>query len=206
LTPKIEHIIKARKAFRDRQGLMVMIRPRSGDFSYSPQEIDQMIEQIHIAGESGADGIVLGVLRSNDNYVDTDLLLKLKEISSQYNFSVTFHRAFDATPDPLESVELLIQLGIDRILTSGTPWGDKGLALGGIDNLRKIVEISRGRIEIVIGGGISIFNVRNILSDLIITGKRISVHSYSGVQENGMTKFGKIKSLVNEIEKIYQKN
>lgn len=202
LTPKIEQIITASKAFRDRPGIMVMIRPRSGDFCYSTQEINRMTRQIHMAGESGAGGIVLGVLRNKDNSVDADLLFKLKDICSQYNLSTTFHRAFDATPDPFKSIESLIELGVDRILTCGMPWGIKRTLLDGTDKLRQIIELSSGRIEIVIGGGINVFNVKKILSHLPLSGNKISVHSYSGVQKNGITKLEEIKKLVHEIQRI----
>lgn len=202
LTPRVEQIKCARRAFRERTGLLVMIRPRPGDFNYSRREIDRMIQQIHLAAESGADGIVLGVLRGKDNCIDGDLLFKLKEISDRYNFSVTFHRAFDATPDPLGSTELLIQLGINRVLTSGTPWGKNKTAMDGTNTLNQILEISGGRIEIVIGGGLNIFNVSKLIRRLSFSGNRISIHSYSGVQEDGTTKLEAVKSLVEEANRI----
>ena len=202
LTPTAEQIVWARKAFGNRPGLMVMIRPRSGDFCYSPKEIELMIQQIHMAGECGANGIVLGALRSGDKSIDTDQLLKLKEISDQYNLSVTFHRAFDATPDPCYSIQQLIERGIDRVLTSGTKWGEKGTALDGINKLKEIVQVSSGRIEIIIGGGISSNNVKSILTALPLSGNKISVHSYSGVQQNGAPKIETVKSLVDEVRRV----
>ena len=202
LTPKNGQIISARSAFINKSGLMVMIRPRSGNFCYSSKEIDLMMQQIHMAAEAGADGIVIGVLKPEDNCLNIDLLYKLLGLGSQYNFTVTFHRAFDATPDPFETMELLIQLGVDRILTSGTRWGEKGLANDGIDNLKQIIEESRGRIEIVIAGGINSKNVNNIIHNLPFSGNKISVHSYTGVQENGITKIESVKSLVNEVQRV----
>ena len=115
LTPKREHIIEARNSFKGIAGLMVMIRQRKGDFYYSGKEIQEMQKQIMIAGDAGADGIVLGVLRENDNCVANNSLRKLMETCRKYNLKSTFHRAFDATPFPLETLELLIDHGIDKM-------------------------------------------------------------------------------------------
>ena len=202
LTPTVDHMIEARKAFKDRPGLIIMIRPRPGDFYYSRKEVDDMIKQIHHAAEAGADGIVLGILKSVKNSPDIDILEKLIGISSQYDLAVTFHRAFDASPNPLKTIELLIQLGIDRVLTSGTKWGEKGNAIDGISRLEQIVEMADGRIEIVIGGGININNIGYILSRIPLSGNKISVHSFSGVQKNGVTDLDSVKSLINEIHRI----
>lgn len=199
LTPTSKQIIDARESFVDKPGLMVMIRPRSGNFSYSKQEINLMCNQIKMAAELGADGIVLGTLRKN-NCVDVDSLRGLIETSRKYNLKVTFHRAFDATPNPLETLDLLIDLKVDRILTSGTEWGQNKPALDGINTLNKIINKSNGRIEIVIGGGVNNSNVGTILNRLPLLNNKISVHSYSGVQENGYTTTDSVRSLVNTVK------
>ena len=121
LTPIKSHIIKARKAFQDRNGLMVMIRPRKGDFSYSNAELVQMQQQIQIAADLGADGVVFGILQKSTNNIAIDALQKLMQTCYLNNLKVTFHRAFDALLNPLESIESLIELGFHRILTSGVP-------------------------------------------------------------------------------------
>ena len=91
-----------------------------------------MQQQIIIAAEAQADGVVLGVLSKKDNCVAIDSLHKLMKTSGKYNLKVTFHRAFDATPNPLETLEALIDFGVDRILTSGTTWNDQRPAIAGI--------------------------------------------------------------------------
>lgn len=200
LTPTQKQIIDARKAFIDKPGLMVMIRPRAGNFCYSNQEINLMCEQIKMAANVGADGIVLGTLNENKNTLAIDSLNKLLDLASKYKLKSTFHRAFDATPNPMDTLEILINLNVNRILTSGTEWGQNQTALDGVDRLNKIINKSKGRIEIVIGGGVNNNNVDKILKQLPILNNKISVHSYSGVQENGYTTIDAVKSLVNEVK------
>ena len=72
LTPDPQHIRIARDAFRDRPGLLVMVRPRAGDFCFSPDEVGQMVSQIELAQQCGADGVVLGVLRADDNRIASE--------------------------------------------------------------------------------------------------------------------------------------
>ena len=159
LTPDPQHIVAARQAFGNRPGLMVMVRPRAGDFCFSPAEVDLMTQQIEIAAEAGADGVVLGVLRSPDNRIAVDAMQVLVSTAKAAGLKTTFHRAFDATPDADEALDILIDLGFDRVLTSGIPWGRKGTALDGVERLAATIRRSQGRIEIVLAGGISPANV-----------------------------------------------
>jgi copper homeostasis protein len=200
-TPTKTQIIEARKAFENRNGLMVMIRNRSGDFSYSEKEIIEMGEQIKMASGAGADGVVFGVLNKENN-VDVNSLQYLLKIANKHKLEVTFHRAFDATPNQLEALEILEKFGVNRILTSGTKWNQNKTALDGINDLAQIIKISKNNIEIVIGGGVNINNVCKILNNIYLTDKIISVHSYSGVQINGHTKLDLVKMLV-EKTKIF---
>lgn len=199
LTPNMQQIIDARKAFIDKPGLMVMIRPRAGNFCYSNHEINLMCEQIKMSADVGADGIVLGTL-FNNNTLAIDSLNKLLDIANKYKLISTFHRAFDATPNPLETLDLLIELKVNRILTSGTGWGQNKTALDGVDRLSQIINKSNGQIEIVIGGGVNNNNVDAILKQLPLLNNKISVHSYSGAQKNGYTDIDKVKTLVNTVK------
>ena len=91
---------------RERIGipLFVLIRPRGGDFHYSPLEVEVMKTDIAAARDLGADGIVLGILREDGN-VDVERTAELIEAAG--GASITFHRAFDSTPDPLAALETL---------------------------------------------------------------------------------------------------
>ena len=195
LTPSAPQIIEARNAFTDRKGLMVMIRPRKGDFCYSKMELQLMKGQIRSAAENNADGVVFGVLKKDDTIAENQLNQVL-ELSKELNLISTFHRAFDATPNFLNSLDILIKAGVDRVLTSGTKWQNRQPAVEGIETLREIINHSDNRIELVIGGGINKHNVAMILGNLSAQNKWVSVHAYSGVKQNGIVTECAVKELV----------
>ena len=133
----------------------VMIRPRGGDFCYSPTEIEIMIEDIKLCNQLGVPGIVLGVLTKN-NKIDYPLLKRL--INEAKGMEVTFHKAIDELEDPSTEVENLAKLGVNRILTSG---GHRS-ALEGKDTLNKMIKLTKGRITIVVAGGVTNLNFDDI--------------------------------------------
>ncbi len=138
--------------------LHVIIRPRGGDFCYSEIEMEVMKRDIRIAGESGADGIVTGILTPEGD-IDIERTRELIEIARP--MSVTFHRAFDLVRDPCQSLEDLIALGIDRVLTSG----QEASALEGIDLIAELVRRADGRTIILPGGGINERNIRRVVTE-----------------------------------------
>ena len=202
LTPTKEQIEQARNAFGSRRGLMVMIRPRADGFSYSRQELKVMRRQIAMAAESGADGVVLGALCAGDCIIDEIALHDLVATSAEFDLQVTFHRAFDALANPVESVRILIDAGVDRVLTSGTGWGLDQTALNGLPQLKKIVEAADGRIEVVIGGGICAATGPQVLKALITPSAVISLHAYSGVQEQGRTTLAGVQGLLCALQRF----
>ena len=96
--------------------IFVLIRPRGGDFLYSAAELAVMLEDVRRAKETGAHGIVTGVLRA-DAEIDQDRTGAL--IAAARPLRVTFHRAFDVCRDAGRALETLIALGVERVLTSG---------------------------------------------------------------------------------------
>ena len=133
-----------------------MIRPRRGDFVYSPAELDTMIIDIAHAKQQGVDGIVLGLLNPNGT-INTDHIKNLIQIA--HPLSITFHRAFDLTCDPIEALDTLISLGVDRILTSGLePSTEQGL-----NTIQKLITHAQDRITIMPGGGINEHNAKTIV-------------------------------------------
>jgi copper homeostasis protein len=96
--------------------LNVIIRPRGGDFCYTPVEFEVMKLDIETAKAAGANGVVIGVL-NEDGSVDADRTSELVTLARP--MSVTFHRAFDMARDPYQALETLIDLGVDRVLTTG---------------------------------------------------------------------------------------
>lgn len=131
----------------------VMIRPRGGDFLYSDDEFQTMLKDIEYARKAGATGVVFGVLTA-DGRVDVERTRALVEASK--GMETTFHRAVDMTEDYEAAVEAVIEAGCNRILTSGGY--DK--AIDGIENIRRAVEISHGRIEIMAGSGVVASNAK----------------------------------------------
>jgi copper homeostasis protein len=137
-------------------GLHVMIRPRGGDFCYSENEFQAMEMDVDFARESGADGVVVGVLRE-DGAVDAERTGEL--VRRARPMAVTFHRAFDMTRDPFAALETLAALGIERVLTSG----QEATAFEGADLIADLVARGAGRIIVMPGGGITERNAAKIL-------------------------------------------
>lgn len=127
--------------------LMVMVRPRSGGFQFSEAECEGMLDDIRHAKRAGADGVVVGVLRE-DRTIDRDWTRRLVEVASP--LPVTFHRAFDETPDLEASLDLLMAVGVRRVLTSG----GAATAAEGATRLQALVARGSGRIGILPGGGV----------------------------------------------------
>ena len=144
-TPSYGDIVIAREVLQNTR-LHVIIRPRSGDFLYSPIEQRIMLKNIDNARRLGADGIVLGCLTA-DGEVDIPLMKQFME--AVQDISVTFHRAFDVCRNPQKALEDIISLGCDRILTSG----QQPTAEAGIPLLKELQLQAAGRITLLAGCG-----------------------------------------------------
>lgn len=134
----------------------VLIRPREGDFVYSEAELAVIRHDIEVARTCGAAGVVLGILTPQDT-VDRDRTAGL--IALARPVSVTFHKAFDQTRDLSQSLEVLITLGVDRVLTSG----GEATAFEGAGALAGLVEKAGGRIAVLAAGGIGPENLRAVV-------------------------------------------
>jgi len=128
--------------------VFILIRPREGDFIYSNEEFELMKNDIAKFKKMGCKGIVSGVL-NDDNSIDIKRTKELVELTRPLEF--TFHRAFDVVSDPFKEIENLVEIGVERILTSG----QKDKAIDGLDLLKKLNKISSNRIVIMPGSGIS---------------------------------------------------
>jgi copper homeostasis protein len=113
-TPSYGHIKKCREAFDVL--IYPIIRPRGGDFLFTDEEFEIMLHDVKLCKQLGCDGVVVGLLNS-DGSIDIKRTSQLVEAA--YPLGVTFHRAFDRCKDPIEAMEQLIQIGCERILTSG---------------------------------------------------------------------------------------
>src|SRR5207249_1966659 len=138
--------------------LFVLIRPRPGDCHYDTAEYEAMHDDIEAAKRLGADGVVIGGL-TRDGDLDVAGIERL--IGAARPLAVTFHRAFDVARDPFATLELLIELGCDRVLTSGrAPTAEQG-----IPTLARLVRHAEGKIGILAGGRIDGAGVRRIIAE-----------------------------------------
>jgi copper homeostasis protein len=136
--------------------VMVMIRPRAGNFVYSEEEIIQMKSEIDQAKQAGAAGVVFGLL-NKENRIDVYNTSILAEYAQP--LPVTFHKAIDVLDNPVEGAKIVSTIpGIKRILTSG----GKPTALEGKNNILKMMEVSKGKITILVAGKVLDSNIEEI--------------------------------------------
>jgi copper homeostasis protein len=137
--------------------LNVMIRPRGGDFLFDADEFTIMEGDVDIAKAERADGVVIGLLTANGT-IDVERTRGL--IARAKPLSVTFHRAFDMTPDPIEALETLVGLGVERVLTTG----QEASVLEGLPLIGELLKRAGRRIIVMPGGGITARNVDRIVA------------------------------------------
>jgi len=150
-TPSYGHIKKCREAFD--VAIYTIIRPRGGDFLYARDEFDIMLQDVKLCKQSGCDGVVIGLL-NKDGGIDIKRTALL--IETAYPLGVTFHRAFDRCRDPFEAMEQLIEIGCERILTSG----QKPSAPDAAELIGQLNEAAGDRIIIMPGSGVRKNNIK----------------------------------------------
>jgi len=150
-TPSYAHIKKCREAFDI--ALFPIIRPRGGDFLYTKDEFEIMKNDIKLCKELGCEGIVIGLLNM-DGTIDMIRTSELIELA--YPLEVTFHRAFDRCKDPFVALEELIEIGCQRILTSG----QKPTVSEGVDLIAELNKKADDRIIILPGSGLRKDNIK----------------------------------------------
>jgi copper homeostasis protein len=182
LTPSAEEIAGACRELDI--PVHVLIRPRDGDFVYSDHEFEQGRAEIRAAKSLGASGIVLGGLRA-DGTIDRDHVEALVALSRP--LCVTFHKAFDETPDTFEALDVLIAIGIERVLTAG----HAATARNGVETLAALVVHACGKIVVMAGGGITEAD----LSCLAAAGIH-EIHAGSCVLAGGRTDSALVRRLV----------
>ena len=184
LTPSIGLIREAVKAGFEE--INVLIRPRGGDFLYSDEEIHLMDKDIKEAIMNGATGIVIGALTS-EGYIDKETMYFLISKAREYgdakgrHINLTFHRAFDLCKNPQESLEDLVSLNCDCLLTSGMSPD----AYTGIPEIKKLMKQADGRIRIMAGSGINEDNI----SEIVMTTGVPLIHSTAKKKVKSKMKF-----------------
>lgn len=140
--------------------VMCMIRPRGGSFEYSEDEGRIMVDDLLHAAELGVDGVVFGCLRGGG--VDRELTGRLAGLAKEAGLMVTFHMAFDdiAADAQPAALDLLAELGVDRVLTHG---GAAGTPIAGnLERLRRLADHVAGRLGILPGGGVTWENAEEV--------------------------------------------
>lgn len=150
-TPSYGTLKKCREAFSVL--LYPIIRPRGGDFLYTSEEFEIMLHDVKICKEFGYDGVVIGMLNA-DGSIALEPCKKLVEAA--YPLGVTFHRAFDRCRNPFEALEQIIEIGCERILTSG----QRANATDGIQMITDLNKAANGRIIIMPGSGVRAENIK----------------------------------------------
>jgi len=153
-TPGLELLAEVREQVA--LPLHVLVRP-PGDFCYAGDEIAGLLRDIAAVRRLGADAVVVGAL-TPDRRVDLAAMRRL--LAAARPLAVTFHRAFDESRDPFEALDALLDLGIERLLTSG----QAATAAAGIPLLRALVTRAAGRIGVLAGGGVRADNVSRIVA------------------------------------------
>lgn len=134
----------------------VIIRPRGGDFFYSDTEFDIIKQDVKAVKQLGANGIVIGFLK-NDGNIDVEKTKEIIELAKP--MEITFHRAFDRCKNPFVAIEQLIELGINRVLTSG----QKQTAYAGVDLISQLVKQAGDRIVVMPGSGVNDENINELI-------------------------------------------
>ncbi len=157
----------------------ILIRPRAGNFTYSPMEIDIISRDIAFCASTNCEGIVIGAL-NQDGSLPLEILKNWKNLAGTKK--LVFHRAFDLAKSPEEALTQLIDMKFDTVLTSG----QKDTAELGVSNLHALHRSYGSKINILAGGGVRASNLKNIQHATGIThfhsSAKILLDDYSAVK------------------------
>ncbi|MBR1822441.1 MAG: copper homeostasis protein CutC [Clostridia bacterium] len=154
LTPSIGELITAKKL--SKLPIMAMVRPRQGGFCYTEAEYQTALADAGALLENGADGLVFGFLNA-DGTLDAKRTRELARLAGDR--TKVFHRAIDVVEDWKTTLSQLIDIGVDRVLTSGQAPD----AYYGAEVIRQMVDFAQGAIQILPGGGVSLRNLEKIV-------------------------------------------
>ena len=154
LTPSLGTLQEAKR--RVKIPVIMMVRPRSGGFCYTDAEMATMERDVEAAVAQEADGVVFGILEQ-DGKIDIHRSTRLRKLIGSRQ--AVFHRAFDVTPDPFTALEQLVDMGITRVLTSG----QENSVPEGINLIKRLIERAGDRIEVLPGGGIAPYNIKEVI-------------------------------------------
>jgi len=170
-----------------------IIRPRGGDFLYSKNEFEIMLQDVKLCKQLGCDGIVIGLLNM-DGTIDRVRTSAL--IEAAYPLGVTFHRAFDRCKEPFEALEQLIEIGCERILTSG----QQPSVVDGVELVAELNKKADDRIIIMPGSGVRKENIK------MLAEKTGCVEFHSSLRGKEPSKMSFIHTAFKDSEESYNNN
>ena len=156
LTPSLASLILTKKDTDLK--VITMVRPRAAGFCYTREEFETMKLDVTLMLENGADGVAFGCLTS-DSEIDVKQTKEIVDIIKSFNKEVVFHRAFECVRDVDRAINILIELGVDRVLTSGL----KPKAMEGIEMIKYLQDKYGDRIEILAGSGMNASNAKEMM-------------------------------------------
>lgn len=169
LTPTVGALTVAKR--ETNLPVMTMIRPREGGFCYTEMEYQTCLEDAKILLDHGADGLVFGFL-TPDGHIDMDRTDKLARITQDAGKDSVFHRAIDVVPDWKEAIDMLADIKITRVLTSG----QAPSVSDATDTIKEMISYARDRIQILPGAGITPRNVKRIIRDTGTNQIHVAIH------------------------------
>ena len=158
LTPTVGSLLVAKR--KTGMKIMTMIRPREGGFCYTEAEFAVAIEDAKQLLANGSDGLVFGFLHT-DGTIDVKRTAILANLAYSAGKEAVFHRAIDVVPDWKQALDLLIDLNITRVLTSG----QEADVSNGTEIVREMIRYAAGRIQILPGAGITARNYQRIVAE-----------------------------------------
>lgn len=169
LTPSVGSLAVAKRETGMR--IMTMVRPREGGFCYTPAEFDVAVEDAKALLAAGSDGLVFGFLHG-DGTLDVERTRILARIAQDAGKETVFHRAIDVTPDWRKVLDVLMDIGITRVLTSGQ---EPDVSYG-TQTVREMIDYAAGRIQILPGAGITARNMDRIIAETGCTQIHLAAH------------------------------
>ena len=169
LTPSLGALTVAKR--ETGMKIMAMVRPREGGFCYTPAEFDTAVEDAKLLLSHGADGLVFGFLHE-DGTLDAERTRILTQLALEAGKEAVFHRAIDVVPDWREALDMLAELGVTRVLTSGQAPDVSQAA----DTIREMIAYAAGRIQILPGAGITARNVDRVIAESGCTQIHLAAH------------------------------
>lgn len=190
-TPSYGTIKQCREAFS--VSLFPIIRPRGGDFLYTKYEFEIMLKDVKLCKQLGCDGMVIGLLNMDGTI---DVIRTAQLIETAYPLGVTFHRAFDRCKDPFQALEQLIEIGCERILTSG----QQPSVVDGVELVAELNKKADDRIIIMPGSGVRKENIK------MLAEKTGCVEFHSSLRGKERSKMGFVHEAFKDSGESYMNN